>query len=227
MKLCESDENGMETEAVMTQSIIYAVIPDAELCNAINSGLGDQFQFYFDAEIGQLEQRTAIKEPDLILCHQSLLEENQSIGLARLKAASPNAMVLVIGPSRPIEMQIKALKFGARGYFDVVLPLEKLSGAIDAVLHGEVWIERHVISGLIDELVQVPELTQSQRVAVESLSPKELEVAKLVSHGATNKMIAKNLDITERTVKAHLTAIFHKMDIQDRLSLAIFFRDLR
>lgn len=227
MKLYENDEKGMETEAVMTQPIIYAVIPDTGLRNAINSSLGDQYQFYFDKDIEQLEQRTAIVEPDLILCHQALLEENQSIGLARLKAASPNAVVLVIGLSRPIEMQIKALKFGARGYFDVELPLKKLSGAIDAVLHGEVWIGRLVISDLIDELIQVPELTQSQRRAVESLSPKELEVAKLVSHGATNKMIAKNMDITERTVKAHLTAIFHKMDIQERLSLAIFFRDLR
>lgn len=217
----------METEAVMTQSIIYAAIPDVGLCEAINTELGQQYTFSFDADIEQLEQRTAVVEPNIILCHQTLLEENQSIGLARLKAASPNALVLVIGASRPIEMQIKALKFGARGYFDVVLPLAKLSDAIDAVLHGEVWIERHVISGLIDELVQVPELTHQQRVAVESLSPKELEVAKLVSHGATNKMIAKKLAITERTVKAHLTAIFHKMDIPDRLSLAIFFRDLR
>jgi DNA-binding NarL/FixJ family response regulator len=222
-----SDENSMETEAVVTQSTIYAVISDARLRDAINTNLGQQYHFSYDGDIEQLEQRTAVAEPNLILCHQSLLEENQSIGLARLKAASPNALILVIGPSRPIEMQIKALKYGARGYFDVVLPIERLATAIEAVLHGEVWIERHVISGLIDELVQVPEINQQQRMAVESLSPKELEVAKLVSHGATNKMIANKLAITERTVKAHLTAIFHKMDIPDRLSLAIFFRDLR
>ena len=61
----------------------------------------------------------------------------------------------------------------------------------------------------------------------ETLSPKELEVAKMVSHGATNKMIARNMNITERTVKAHLTTIFQKMSLPDRLSLAIVFRDLR
>jgi DNA-binding NarL/FixJ family response regulator len=156
-----------------------------------------------------------------------LLEEDQALVLSRLKITSPNAQILVIGPRQPLETQIKALKYGARGYFDSALPIPKLMNAIHDVLHGEVWIERHVISGLIDELVHVPELTEEQRIALDSLSPKELEVAKLVSHGATNKMIANKLAITERTVKAHLTTIFQKMAISDRLSLAIFFRDLR
>lgn len=219
--------DAIESETVMTKPVIYAVIPDVKLRSAIESGLAAKFELFFDDNIEQLEQRTETGESNLILCHQTLLENNQSIGLARLKSASPHAMCLVIGPSRPLETQIKALKYGARGYFDIVLPIARLADAVDSVLHGEVWIERHVISGLIDELVQVPELTRQQRLAVESLSPKELEVAKLVSHGATNKMIAKKLAITERTVKAHLTAIFHKMEIPDRLSLAIFFRDLR
>lgn len=95
------------------------------------------------------------------------------------------------------------------------------------IMNGEVWVERHVISGLIDELTHKPEISDAQRQALESLSPKETEVAKLVSHGATNKMIARQLNITERTVKAHLTTIFQKMNLPDRLSLAILFRDLR
>ena len=123
--------------------------------------------------------------------------------------------------------QIELLKQGARGYFDTSLSLDTLSEAIQCVLHGEVWIERHVISGLIDELTHLPEISVEQRQAVSTLSPKELEVAQRVSHGATNKMIAQNMTITERTVKAHLTTIFQKMGLADRLSLAIFFRDLR
>ena len=95
------------------------------------------------------------------------------------------------------------------------------------ILNGEVWIDRYVIAGLIEELADVPEVSVQQQQALESLSPKELEVAKLVSHGATNKMIANSMTISERTVKAHLTAIFSKMKLSDRLALAIFFRDLR
>ena len=126
-----------------------------------------------------------------------------------------------------MSIQIEALRDGARGYFDEQLPLDKLHDALQLVLHGEVWVERHVISGLIEELTHKPTITDEQRHALETLSPKEMEVAKAVSHGATNKMIARELEITERTVKAHLTTIFQKMNLPDRLSLAIFFRDLR
>jgi DNA-binding NarL/FixJ family response regulator len=105
--------------------------------------------------------------------------------------------------------------------------LDKFDEALQLILHGEVWVERYVISGLIDELTHKPTISDEQKQALETLSSKEGEVAKLVSHGATNKMIARQLNITERTVKAHLTSIFNKMGLKDRLSLAIFFRDLR
>lgn len=211
----------------MTKPFIFAVVPEKELCDAIDASLQNAYTLSFAPSMGQAIKKFEASQPDLILCHQSLLEGQQEKVLAALKHSAPEAIILVIGPSRPIEMQITALKHGARGYFDIALPFEKLHTAVHDVLHGEVWVERHVISGLIEELVHVPDLTPEQQSAVESLSRKEYEVAKLVSHGATNKMIANKMAITERTVKAHLTAIFHKMGIPDRLSLAIFFRDLR
>ncbi len=211
----------------MTKPTIYAVIPEPALRVSVGTGLSDKYVIEFSDNLDVLFEQLEDNQPDLILCHQMLLEEDQSLVLSRLKITNTKAQILVIGPRQPLETQIKALKYGARGYFDSALPVTKLMNAIDDVLHGEVWIERHVISGLIDELVHVPELTEKQRLGLDSLSPKELEVAKLVSHGATNKMIANKLAIAERTVKAHLTAIFQKMAISDRLSLAIFFRDLR
>ena len=211
----------------MTKPTIYAVIPEPDLRVSVGTGLSVKYVIEFSDNLDALFKHLEDNQPDLILCHQMLLEEDQALVLSRLKMTNKNAHILVIGPRQPLETQIKALKYGARGYFDSALPIPKLMNAIDDVLHGEVWIERHVISGLIDELVHVPELTDEQRLGLDSLSPKELEVAKFVSHGATNKMIANKLAITERTVKAHLTAIFQKMAITDRLSLAIFFRDLR
>lgn len=156
-----------------------------------------------------------------------MLDPDQAVVLAALKTACPEGRILAIGPSRPIDVQVAALKFGARGYFDISLPMATLNAALAGVMRGEVWVERHVISVLIDELVLVPEVSDERRKTVELLSPKELEVAKLVSDGATNKMIAHQMSITERTVKAHLTATYQKMNLPDRLSLAIFFRDLR
>ncbi len=162
----------------------------------------------------------------ILISYQFLAQKEQEI-LALIKQQWSEAHILVIGPSIDIKDQVKILRYGARGYFDVNLLNEKLCFALDSILHGEVWVERHVISGLIDQLSKPPELSEQDRQKLDLLSPKELEVANLVSHGATNKIIANKMNITERTVKAHLTTIYNKMAIPDRLSLAIFFRDTR
>jgi len=163
----------------------------------------------------------------LLLCEKELFDNDAAGTIARLKENFSNARILVVGLSCDMAKQISLLKLGARGYFDYSKSLDTLLESLESILNGEVWIDRYVIAGLVDELADVPEISSQQQQALESLSPKELEVANLVSHGATNKMIAKSMSISERTVKAHLTAIFSKMDLSDRLSLAIFFRDLR
>lgn len=210
----------------MTVSTLFIASPEQEESKRIVEGLSSSYAI---SEFNNIESLVLSldKQPDLILCHQFLVEEQQAEKISQFKEKSPNSRLLIIGPSRPMGVQIAALKNGARGYFDDTLPIEKLNDALNLILHGEVWVERHVISGLIDELVEIPTITDEQRQALDSLSPKEKEVATQVSHGATNKMIARAMNITERTVKSHLTTIFQKMGIPDRLSLAIFFRDLR
>jgi two-component system nitrate/nitrite response regulator NarL len=211
----------------MSMTLLYAVITDQALFEAVKESVSNDYTVSIDSSIDQVIERMSGGQPEIILCAQALLEHDQAGVLTKLKRACPTVYILAIGPSQPIEMQVAALKYGARGYFDVSLPIATLSAALAGIMRGEVWVERHVISELIDELILVPAVSDQQRKTVELLSPKELEVAQRVSHGATNKMIAHQMSITERTVKAHLTATFQKTNLPDRLSLAIFFRDLR
>jgi len=206
---------------------IQIIIPEESLLLSVQSQLSKQYSLHMNNDLTEYLTGSDTEKTALILCHLSILGDEQAVVISKLKAASPNARILVIGPKSTSHEQVLLLKHGARGYFDCSSSLTKLNEAVKCIFHGEVWIERHVISGLIEELTHVPEISKEQRQAIATLSPKELEVAQLVSHGATNKMIAKNMAITERTVKAHLTAVFHKIGLSDRLSLAIFFRDLR
>lgn len=215
-------------EPTLEKTPLLVAIPDKQARKHIVGYLSPSYQCIEFDDINSLSNELDAQQSVLILCHQSLIEEQQTLTLSELKEkGGADSKILIIGPSRPIETQITALKHGARGYFDEVLSIDKLDEALKIVSNGEVWVERHVISGLIDEIVEIPVISEEHRQALESLSPKEMEVATQVSYGATNKMIAKTMKITERTVKAHLTTIFQKMNIADRLSLAIFFRDLR
>lgn len=204
---------GFATTAKASQ--IVATLPDKFVATIYRD---------LDSLIGAMTQQS----PDIMLCDQLLLDNKQAQVLTQIKSVAPTTRILIVGGQRPVDVQIGALKQGARGYFnDETLPISKIYDAIDLIMHGEVWVERRLISGLIDEMNHTPQVDNAHRRALKTLSPKEFEVATLVSHGATNKMIAKNMNITERTVKAHLTMIFQKMNLPDRLSLAIVFRDLR
>lgn len=204
---------GFATTAKASQ--IVATLPDKFVATIYRD---------LDSLIGAMTQQS----PDIILCDQLLLDNNQAQVLTQIKSVAPTTRILIVGGQRSVDVQIAALKQGARGYFnDETLPISKIYDAIDLIMHGQVWVERRLISGLIDEMNHAPQVDNAHRRALKTLSPKEFEVATLVSHGATNKMIAKNMNITERTVKAHLTMIFQKMNLPDRLSLAIVFRDLR
>ena len=89
---------------------------------------------------------------------------------------------------------------------------------------GEIWAGRTLVARLIEELgarVRThPRTDSSARVG--GLTTREREIAGLVSGGASNKEIAARLGVTERTVKAHLTAIFRKIGVTDRLRLALY-----
>lgn len=215
--------------AELLKTSVCIAISDENECKAIAINLPEQYVASNCHTLADLLDTIINKQPDIVLCHEDLIRDQQISLISAIKEASPDTRILVLGVGRTIESQIALLKQGARGYFDNHLPPEKLHFAIHSILHGEVWVERYVISSLIDELTQVaiPKISLEQQHSLALLSPKEIEVATLVSHGATNKMIAYKMAITERTVKAHLTTIFQKLDISDRLSLAIFFRDLR
>lgn len=211
-----------------TEKSLYLATADADVARVITDALPDIYDVTYCDDITQLRAALERQTADLVLCHQHLLDGGAEQQISQLKKLSPETRILIIGPPQPIPVQIAALKQGARGYFNQQnTPMSKLQDALRLIINGEVWVERHVMSTLIDEISHFPEVNEQQRSAAETLSPKELEVAKMVSHGATNKMIARNMGITERTVKAHLTAIYQKMDLPDRLSLAIVFRDLR
>jgi len=212
---------------VSANNNLNIIIDDEALLKSVADIVNSQYEVSLFRDIATCLATGENDDIALIICAQTLLREKQAEQLIQIKASFPRARVLIIGSKCPSELQIVSLKQGARGYFDFSASMDNLLTALHCVLKGEVWIERHVISGLIEELSQTPQITEQQKEALDSLSPKEREVAELVSHGATNKKIAYEMEITERTVKSHLTAIFQKMSISDRLSLAIFFRDLR
>jgi len=175
----------------------------------------------------ELERSMVNRRPVALLLDLALPTLGGAAGVAAIqKLRAPTRIIALSG--MPDEREgIAALKAGARGYChrDIDGPL--LEKATDVVLNGEIWVGRKLIPHLLEELTV---LTEQRRREVPSnfddrlqrVTPRERQIVDLLSAGASNKEIAKRLNVTERTVKAHLTAIFRKLGLSGRLQLALF-----
>jgi two-component system NarL family response regulator len=108
-----------------------------------------------------------------------------------------------------------------RGVCPLDATVDVLVRAVGIVLQGELWIRRALVAKLVDSLVAKDGDASGATGRFAILTPREIEIARLIGQGASNKRIARHLAITERTVKGHLTAIFRKTGAVDRLTLAL------
>ena len=105
----------------------------------------------------------------------------------------------------------------------VISPLNSLRNVVAVVQAGQVWVGQRLMLHLVQQLgVQSKkEIAVLKHDRFNDLTDRESEITRLVSTGASNKKIAQILDITERTVKAHISSIFSKVGVSDRLQLAL------
>ena len=114
---------------------------------------------------------------------------------------------------------IAALELGARGYSHALATPTLLREIAAVVKHGGLWVGEDLIGRLLGALqARLPAVRND---ALAGLSQRELEVAHAVASGMSNKEAARVLGVTERTIKAHLGAIFEKLGVRDRLQLAL------
>lgn len=143
--------------------------------------------------------------------------------LQRIRALSPATRTILLVDSPDDSEAVRALVYGASGYCSRKTDPEILLKAIELVRRGEIWVGRKVILKLIQELTALHSAREAQAAKpLRLLTRREREIVELIATGARNKEIASRLSITERTVKAHLTSVFRKVGVSDRLHLAIY-----
>ena len=134
-------------------------------------------------------------------------------------AALFEGLRVVVASSRPADDEgTRALSAGVVGYCHAYPPAPALTQVLDVVDNGGTWMGRSLVPRL---LKLVDERTPDARWRSDRLTDRESEVTLRAAHGETNAEIADGLGITERTVKAHLSAVFDKLGVSDRLQLAL------
>lgn len=163
----------------------------------------------------------AKEQPDLIILDILLGDEDGLTILPALREAARDARVLVLTGLRSSDSQRRAILAGAMGVVLKEHAAELLIKAINKVNDGEVWLDRLSMGSLLDHMTQVPEVDpEDEKIA--KLTDREREVITLIAEGLKNKQIGQRLFISETTVTHHLSSIFSKLEVSDRLELLVY-----
>ena len=142
--------------------------------------------------------------------------------LESVVAASSLGWPIVVMVGIPEEVEAFAvLKVGVQGYCHVKAAPEQLREIALVVEHGGLWMPPDLMQRLLLLSTRVVPTAAPETARLNDLTSRELMVAERVARGASNREIAAALEITERTVKAHLSAIFGKLEVRDRVQLAL------
>ena len=162
-------------------------------------------------------------KPGVVLIEFSIAGMNDVNIISKIKEKSPETKTLMLLNSENEDMIFKALKAGARGYLYSNASISELIKAIKTVHKGDLWIERKFFTLFFEaEKGLKDEHDQTSDTALSRLTQREEEVLYCLTKSYTNKEIAKELSISEKTVKSHLNNIFRKLNVTGRLQAILY-----
>jgi two-component system nitrate/nitrite response regulator NarL len=175
------------------------------------------------AETGRPGQ-TSDSAPDLVWLRLNM-DSAASVQLGSLRERFAGSACIVMSDIPGDEEALAAFVASARGYCNSHASPKVLRQAADVVLQGGLWIGESVMRRLVSLVEAAPAGKQeSPGHWAAPLTDREKQVAEAIAAGASNKEIARQLAITERTVKAHVGSILDKLQVRDRLQLALLIK---
>lgn len=157
-------------------------------------------------------------EPDILLLDINMPDMNGIEVLEELKRQNKLIKVLILTVHSEVEYLIKAIDIGANGYILKDSGSMELKQAINVIITDGSYIQPSLLPALNSRLIN----RDIDKEKLESLTKREIEILIQIAGGMFNKEIANNLDISERTVKNHISNIFKKIDVSDRTQAAVF-----
>jgi DNA-binding NarL/FixJ family response regulator len=161
--------------------------------------------------------------PDLILLDVDLGREDLIAAIGKLKSRSP-ARILVLTGSRNESLPERAVLAGASGVVRKESPAETILEAIDKTHQGQLWLDRSTTGRVLAAIPRPGTAPDLDQVKIASLTVREREIVALAASypRATGEALAEMLNISEHTVRNHLTSIYQKLNVSSRLTMSAF-----
>ncbi len=192
------------------------------LHQALTLGLGPEARLSEAASIAELETRLNEKADwDLVLLDLNMPGAYGFSGLVLLRGQYPQIPVVMVSAQEDAAVVQRSREFGASGFIPKSSELSVLQQAVRAVLDGDVWWPPQV-----DAVTEMSDDVRAASAGLASLTPQQFRVLTMVCEGLLNKQIAFELSVSEATVKAHVTAIFRKLNVRTRTQAALLLAQM-
>lgn len=192
------------------------------LQQALTLSLGPDARLVEAASIAELEACLGERSDwDLVLLDLNMPGAYGFSGLVLLRGQYPQIPVVMVSAQEEAAVVARAREFGASGFIPKSSSLEIIQQAVREVLDGEVWWPQQDLDGA----AVTPE-AKAASAGLASLTPQQFRVLTMVCDGLLNKQIAYELGVSEATIKAHVTAIFRKLEVRTRTQAAMLLQHL-
>jgi DNA-binding NarL/FixJ family response regulator len=200
IRLLIAEDHGVVREGLVR---LLAGVSEIEVVGAVSDGA---------AAVEMARQR----QPDVILMDLRMPRLDGPEATRQVLLDSPDAHVVILTSFSERDEILRALDAGAIGYLLKDAEPDELIRGIEAAARGESPLAPKAAREVLNSRPGSPS---------DQLSPRERQVLALVARGLPNKLIARELEISEKTVKAHLTAVFHRIGVTDRVGAALWARE--
>jgi DNA-binding NarL/FixJ family response regulator len=210
-----------------SQTSIRVVVADDHplVREGLRTLLAQQPEFVVVGEAGDgieaVERATALK-PDVLLLDLAMPRLHGLDVLKALGEAAPDVKIVLLTAAIEREEAALALRAGARGIVLKESATHLLYKCIRVVMDGEFWVGHERIDDLLRTLREIERARSQARSPASTLTARELQVIAAVVEGASNKDIGKTFGLSGQTVKNHLSNIFDKLGVSNRLELALY-----
>jgi len=208
--------------------LIATLDPDLE--NRCRRAASAEHELEVANSVEAVTERILARAPNAILLDSELLERPIERQVAEIVGLSGAGRVIVLTPVFAEDEEIALLKAGAKGCCRRGIDPESLQQVLNVTSNGGVWVTRSLLPRLVTELrnyVQAHRkpVEKPATAALSELTQRERDIVRLIVEGASNKEVASALAISERTVKGHLSNVFQKLGVSDRLKLVLYVRE--
>ena len=164
-------------------------------------------------------------KPDMVLMDFSLPDGTGVDATRAILEEHPECKIVFLTMSEDDESLFAAIRSGAKGYLLKNMKPAKLVAAVRAVYHGESALSRKMTLHLMEELSRSPKGNRPTDPMLAKLTPRELDVLRMLPDGSTNQEIATKLFLSENTVKYYVHSLLEKLNLSDRKAAANYARE--